>query len=560
MKDQLETVLDQVLQRNPGEREFHQAVHEVFDSLGPVLRKHPQYVDAAVLEPAVRARAPDHLPGAVGRRRPGRGADQPRVPRRVQLAPSARTRAACASTRRCTWASSSSSASSRSSRTRSPACPSAAARAAPTSTRAAAPTARSCGSASRFMTELYRHIGEHTDVPAGDIGVGGREIGYLFGQYKRITNRYESGVLTGKGLDLGRLARAHRGDRLRHGPVRRAHARDQGPVASTAGACSSPAPATSPSTRSRRPSSSARTSSRAPTPTGYVVDEPASTSPCCSRPARPTACPCSVYAERRGASATFVPGRRVWEVGADIALPCATQNELDEDDALALIGVRPASPSPRARTCPPPRRPSALLQEAGVLYAPGKAANAGGVATSALEMQQNASRDSWTFELHRAAPRRDHALHPRPLPRDRRRVRGARQLRGRREHRRLHQGRRRDAGPRRRLTAPRDRHGRLRSSSADTDADLGRTRGRHRAAVVGRTFTRRERRRRTSAVQAGALSAVRSTVSTIVTIRTPGRHRLAVETPSPPLPAAVTRGQPGGAAECEVLASGATDG
>ena len=78
-----------------------------------------------------------------------------------------------------------------------------AARAAPTSTRAAARTARSCASASRFMTELYRHLGEYTDVPAGDIGVGGREIGYMFGQYKRLTNRYEAGVLTGKGLVYG---------------------------------------------------------------------------------------------------------------------------------------------------------------------------------------------------------------------------------------------------------------------------------------------------------------------------------------------------------------------
>jgi glutamate dehydrogenase/leucine dehydrogenase len=79
-----------------------------------------------------------------------------------------------------------------------------------------------------FMTELYRHLGEYTDVPAGDIGVGGRELGYLFGQYKRITNRYESGVLTGKGLSLGRVEGAHRGDRLRHGVLCAADARDAG--------------------------------------------------------------------------------------------------------------------------------------------------------------------------------------------------------------------------------------------------------------------------------------------------------------------------------------------
>jgi glutamate dehydrogenase (NADP+) len=262
------------------------------------------------------------------------------------------------------------------------------------------PRGRSDGEVMRFcqsfMTELYRHIGEHTDVPAGDIGVGGREIGYLFGQYKRITNRYESGVLTGKGLTWG--GSLVRTEATGYGTVlfaermlatkgqsfdgRRVVVSGTGNVAQYA------------IQKAQKLGANVVACSDS---TGYVVDETGIDLPLLIQTREVDRLPVSAYAERRGSSATFVPGRRVWEVGAEIALPCATQNELDEDDAAALVGSGLVAIAEGANMPTTPKA-IALLQEAGVLYAPGKAANAGGVATSALEMQQNASRDSWTFE------------------------------------------------------------------------------------------------------------------------------------------------------------------
>ena len=128
----------------------------------------------------------------------------------------------------------------------------------------------------RFMTELFRHIGADTDVPAGDIGVGGREIGFMFGQYKRLRNEF-TGVLTGKGLELGRLAHPSRGHRLRRRLLRRGDARDPRRQASRARPAPSPARATSPSTRSRRSTSSAARPSPCPTPTARSTTRTAST-------------------------------------------------------------------------------------------------------------------------------------------------------------------------------------------------------------------------------------------------------------------------------------------
>jgi len=394
MKDQLETVLDQVLQRNPGEREFHQAVHEVFDSLEPVLRKHPQYVDAAVLgrlcepERQIIFRVP--WVDDAGQVQINRGF---RVEYNSALGPykgglrfhpsvylgiikflgfeqvfkNALTGMPIGGGKGGSDFD---------------------------------PRGRSNGEVMRFcqsfMTELYRHIGEHTDVPAGDIGVGGREIGYLFGQYKRITNRYESGVLTGKGLTWG--GSLVRTEATGYGTVlfaermlmtkgqsfdgRRVLVSGTGNVAQYA------------IQKAQQLGANVVGCSDS---TGYVVDETGIDLALLQQTREADRLPVSVYAERRGASATFVPGRRVWEVGADIALPCATQNELDEDDALALIGSGLVAVAEGANMPTTPKA-AALLQAAGVLYAPGKAANAGGVATSALEMQQNASRDSWTFD------------------------------------------------------------------------------------------------------------------------------------------------------------------
>ena len=247
-----------------------------------------------------------------------------------------------------------------------------------------------------FMTELYRHIGEYTDVPAGDIGVGGREIGYLFGQYKRITNRYESGVLTGKGISVG--GSQVRTEATGYGTVyfaremlatagqsfdgKRVVVSGSGNVAiyaiekvaqlgGTVVACSDSG--------------------------GYVVDETGIDLDLLKEVKEVRRGRLSDYAEARGGSARHVVGGSIWDVPCQVALPCATQNELPESGARALIanGVELVAEGANMPTTP---EAVALLQEAGVAYAPGKASNAGGVATSALEMQQNASRDSWTFE------------------------------------------------------------------------------------------------------------------------------------------------------------------
>jgi len=246
-----------------------------------------------------------------------------------------------------------------------------------------------------FMTELYRHIGEYTDVPAGDIGVGGREIGYLFGQYKRITGRYESGVITGKGVEWG--GALVRTEATGYGVVffvqqmlavighevdgKRAVVSGSGNVAIYAieklHALGALVVACSDSD-------------------GYVYDPDGIDLELVKQIKEVERGRISDYAERRP-GARFVGDGRIWEIPCDIALPCATQNELTVEDAKELIrnGCLAVAEGANMPTVPEAVR---LFGEAGVSFGPGKAANAGGVATSALEMQQNASRDSWTFE------------------------------------------------------------------------------------------------------------------------------------------------------------------
>jgi glutamate dehydrogenase (NADP+) len=246
-----------------------------------------------------------------------------------------------------------------------------------------------------FMTELYRHLGEHTDVPAGDIGVGGREIGYLFGQYKRITNRYESGVLTGKGVSWGgslvRTEATGYGTVLFTQEMLRTTGRElDGLRVTVSGGGNVAIHAIE---KAQQLGARVLTFSDS---SGYVVDEAGVDLDLLK----------DVKNVRRGRAADYVaerPGARlvtggsVWDVPTDVALPCATQNELHADDAKRLLsqGVVAVAEGANMPTSP---EAVALFQEAGVLFGPGKAANAGGVATSALEMQQNASRDSWTFE------------------------------------------------------------------------------------------------------------------------------------------------------------------
>nr|WP_297424333.1 NADP-specific glutamate dehydrogenase [uncultured Actinotalea sp.] len=393
MEAALEATFEQVLRRNPGEQEFHQAVREVFDSLGPVLRKNPQYTEAAVLE---RLCEPERqiifrvpwvddegkvqinrgfrveYSSALG---PYKGGLRfhPSVYLGIvkflgfeQIFKNALTGMPIGGGKGGSDFD---------------------------------PRGRSDGEVMRFcqsfMTEMYRHLGEYTDVPAGDIGVGGRELGFLFGQYKRITNRYESGVLTGKGLTWG-------------GSLVRTEATGYGTVmfteqmlatkglsldgmrVSVSGAGNVAIHAVE---KAQALGAHVVTFSDS---SGYVVDEAGVDLDVLRDVKEVRRGRAEDYVAQRP-GATFVAGGSVWDVPVDVALPCATQNELSGDDAKTLVnqGVRAVAEGANMPSTPDA---VALFQEAGVLFGPGKAANAGGVATSALEMQQNASRDSWSFE------------------------------------------------------------------------------------------------------------------------------------------------------------------
>ncbi len=247
-----------------------------------------------------------------------------------------------------------------------------------------------------FMTELYRHIGEYTDVPAGDIGVGGRELGYLFGQYKRITNRYESAVLTGKGLPWGgsqvRTEATGYGTVFFADEMLKANGRSlEGKRAVVSGSGNVAIYAVEKIHQLGGKVIACSDSG------GYIVDEAGLDLDLLKEIKEVRRGRLTEYAEARGGAVRHITDGSIWDVPCEVALPCATQNELPEAGAKALIanGVELVAEGANMPTTPDAAK---LLVQAGVLYAPGKASNAGGVATSALEMQQNASRDSWSFE------------------------------------------------------------------------------------------------------------------------------------------------------------------
>jgi glutamate dehydrogenase (NADP+) len=263
-----------------------------------------------------------------------------------------------------------------------------------------------------FMNELYRHLGEHTDIPAGDIGVGAREIGFLFGQYRRLTNRHESGMFTGKGVLWG--GAQVRTEATGYGSVffmdEMLSVRGESVDGRTALVSGSGNVAIYAIEKIQQLGGRPITASDS---SGYIVDEAGIDLELLKQVKEVERARISTYAERRS-SARFVSDGRVWDVPAQLAFPCATQNELLQDDATRLIanGVIAVSEGANMPTTPDAVE---LLQDAGVLFAPGKAANAGGVATSALEMSQNASRQRWDFsksedrlrsimhDVHRAA-------------------------------------------------------------------------------------------------------------------------------------------------------------
>ncbi|MCL1869649.1 MAG: NADP-specific glutamate dehydrogenase [Promicromonosporaceae bacterium] len=393
MDSQLQSVYDTVLRRNPGEAEFHQAVREVFESLEPVLRKKPEYVEAAVLERICEPerqivfRVPwvddaGHVQINRGFRVEFNSALGP-FKGGLRFHPSVYLGIVKFLGFEQVF---------KNSLTGMPIGGGKGGSDFDPRGRSDGEVMRFCQS---FMTELYRHIGEYTDVPAGDIGVGGREIGYLFGQYKRITNRYESGVLTGKGLTwggslvrteatgFGAVMFAEEMLRLKGQDFdgRRVTVSGSGNVAIYAIA------------KAQQLGANVVAFSDS---SGYVVDEAGVDLDLLRQIKEVERARVTEYVARRP-GAQFVFGGSIWDVPTDVALPCATQNELTEADAKQLVanGVVAVAEGANMPTTPDA---VALLQDAGVLFAPGKAANAGGVATSALEMQQNASRDAWSFE------------------------------------------------------------------------------------------------------------------------------------------------------------------
>ena len=393
LHEKLLPVFEEVVKRNLAETEFHQAVREVFESLGPVVAKHPEYAESSVIsrlcepERQIIFRVP--WVDDKGQVRMNRGF---RVEFNSALGPFKGGLRFHPSVYlgivkflgfEQIFKNSLTGMPIGGGKGGSDFCPKG---------KSDAEVMRFCQS---FMTELYRHIGEYTDVPAGDIGVGGREIGYLFGQYKRITNRYESGVLTGKGLTWG--GSQVRTEATGYGTVffvedmlhaagtslegRRVVISGSGNVAIFA------------AEKARHLGATVIAMSDSG---GYVVDEAGIDLDLVKDIKLVRRGRMETYAEERGGGARYIAGGSIWDVPCEVALPCATQNELTGTDAATLIRNGCLAVAEGANM---PSTPDAVraFQEAEVLFAPGKAANAGGVATSALEMQQNASRDSWNF-------------------------------------------------------------------------------------------------------------------------------------------------------------------
>jgi glutamate dehydrogenase (NADP+) len=394
LDEKLEDLYAKVLRRNAGEVEFHQAVREVLASVGPVVAKHPEYAEAKLLERICEPerqiifRVPwsdDHgevhvdrgfrveFNSALG---PYKGG--------LRFAPSVNASIVKFLGFEQVF---------KNALTGMPIGGAKGGADFDPKGRSDAEIMRFCQS---FMTELHRHLGEHTDVPAGDIGVGGRELGYLFGQYKRITNRYESGVLTGKGIAWG-------GARVRKEAtgygcvyfvaemlaVRGESFEGRDVVVSGSGNVAIYAIEKAQQLGGRVVGCS-DSSGAVHDPRGIDVE-------LLQQVKEVERERISEYARRRGDHVRYVPDANVWDFDCAIALPCATQNELTGRDAKKLVqgGVVAVGEGANMPCTPDAVR---VFREAGVAFGPGKAANAGGVATSALEMQQNASRDSWTFE------------------------------------------------------------------------------------------------------------------------------------------------------------------
>ena len=397
--EKLEPIFGKVLQRNPAEPEFHQAVREVLESLGLVVTKHPDYLTDALIEriceperqiifrvPWVDDQGQVHINrgfrvqfnSALG---PYKGGLRfhPSVNLGIikflgfeQIFKNALTGLPIGGGKGGSDFD---------------------------------PKGRSDGEIMRFcqsfMTELHRHLGEHTDVPAGDIGVSGREIGWMFGQYKRLTNRFEAGVFTGKGLSYGgslvrKEATGYGAVYFTEAMLATRGAGFEGQRVTVSGSGNVAVYAMEKAIQYGAKVVACSDSS------GYIHDEEGIDLDLVKEIKEVRRQRISEYTRIKGKGTHFIATGKgsIWDVPCAVALPCATQNELSGKDAARLIANGVIAVAEGANM---PSTPEAVraFQEAGVLFGPGKAANAGGVATSALEMQQNASRDSWSFDKAR---------------------------------------------------------------------------------------------------------------------------------------------------------------
>ena len=248
-----------------------------------------------------------------------------------------------------------------------------------------------------FMTELYRHIGQFTDVPAGDIGVGAREVAYMFGQYKKIVNRFDGGVITGKGLSFGgSLARTqatgyglcyYAAEALKH--LKNDSFEGKTVVVSGSGNVAQYAAEKCTQLGGKVVAMSDSQ--------GYIYDPKGIDLPKLFDIKQKRRARISVYAEEVPGSEYVEGCRNIWNVKCDIAMPCASQNEMGEEGAKALVANGCIAVFEGANM---PLTPEAIetVKSNGLLYSPGKASNAGGVATSGLEMSQNSIRMSWSFD------------------------------------------------------------------------------------------------------------------------------------------------------------------
>ena len=396
--DKLTPIYDEVVRRNAAQPEFHQAVREVLESLGRVVAKHPEYLDNALIE---RICEPERqiifrVPWTddKGRVQINRGFrvqfNSAMGPYKggLRFHPSVNVGIIKFLGFEQTF------------KNALTGLPIGGAKGGSDFD----PKGRSDGEIMRFcqsfMTELYRHLGEYTDVPAGDIGVGAREIGYMFGQYKRLTNRYEAGVLTGKGLFYGgslarKEATGYGNTYFTQAMLQTAGTDFDGKTVTVSGS-GNVAIYTIEKVQEFGGKVVACSDSG-----GYVVDENGIDLDLVKEIKEIRRGRISEYLRLKGegGGVYFVKSGEgsIWDVPCEVAMPSATQNELTGKDATKLVRNGCVAVGEGANM---PCTPEAIrtFQQAGVHFAPGKAANAGGVATSALEMQQNASRDKWTFE------------------------------------------------------------------------------------------------------------------------------------------------------------------